>query len=47
VGARASFGIDFLIQDRADVFLEIAPGLILVPDMKPFINFGLGGRYFF
>jgi hypothetical protein len=47
VGARASFGMEFIIKDVADVFLELVPVLELVPDTDVDINFGLGFRYFF
>ena len=48
LAARIPVGIDFQFSNLPlDLFLEIAPGLKLIPDVEFNVDAGLGIRYFF
>lgn len=48
VAARLPIGIDFeFAQAHLDVFIEIAPQLVISPGFTPFIDGAVGVRYFF
>ncbi len=48
LGGRIPVGISFLSQELPlDIFLEIAPGIRLVPDVQPVYGAGVGVRYRF
>jgi len=51
VGARFPFGLTMVFQAPFDVFLELAPGMVLfAPDPHPIrfdIDIALGGRFYF
>lgn len=48
LGARVPLGIAWIPAGLPiDVFLEIAPGLFLLPETNPDLDAGLGLRYFF
>ena len=48
VGARIPIGLAYMFEDAPlDIFLEIVPGLDLIPSTDFAINGGIGIRYFF
>jgi hypothetical protein len=47
VGARGVVGVTYLFDQPFDVFLELAPTLILAPGPGFGIDLGLGGRFYF
>lgn len=46
-GARAVFGLSYLFPQPFDVFLELAPTLVVAPSTGFGIDSGLGGRFYF
>lgn len=48
IGARVPLGLAYLFEDvPIDVFLEVAPGLALLPDLDFTMGGGIGCRYWF
>lgn len=47
IGLRVPIGIQWWPVEQLEVFLEIAPGILLVPSTDPDIGAGLGLRYHF
>ena len=48
VGARGTVGIEYLFAKAPlDIFLEVSPGVFVVPSTDGFVGVGLGMRYFF
>ena len=48
VGARVPIGLDYLFSGApVDIFVEIVPGLTLIPDIDFDIDGGIGIRYWF
>ena len=48
LGARVPLGLAYQFEEApVDIFLEIAPGISLLPEIKFYMGGGLGARYFF
>jgi hypothetical protein len=47
LGARGVVGVTYIFEQPFDVFLELAPTLLLAPDVGVGIDAGLGGRFYF
>lgn len=48
VGARAPIGLSFFIPDTSfEIFLELGPSLLIIPETDFEFNGGLGIRYYF
>jgi hypothetical protein len=48
IGARVPLGVDYLFDGTPlDVFIEIVPGLAIIPDTKFDMGGGIGVRYWF
>ncbi len=48
IGARVPVGLDYIFDGTPlDVFIEIVPGLALIPDTKFDMGGGIGVRYWF
>jgi hypothetical protein len=48
IGARVPLGINYLFDDvPLDIFLEVAPGMLITPDTKFDMGGGIGVRYWF
>ncbi len=47
-GGRGVVGLEYIFPSAPlDAFLEIAPGISVLPETKPIVNASLGMRYFF
>ncbi len=48
MGARIPLGVEWIPQDtKFGIFVEIVPGLGIIPSMFAFLNLGIGARYYF
>ena len=48
MGIRVPFGLDYMFSEApVDIFLEVAPGLDLLPATTFWMDGGIGVRYFF
>ncbi len=47
IGLRVPVGVQWWPVDQLELFLEIAPGILLIPATKPDIGAGLGLRFHF
>jgi hypothetical protein len=48
MGIRVPFGLDYMFSEApVDIFLEVAPGLDLLPATAFWMDGGIGVRYFF
>jgi hypothetical protein len=48
LGARVPLGIEWIAPDpRIGVFIEIVPGLAIIPRTAGFVDAGIGARYYF
>ncbi|MCK5153982.1 MAG: hypothetical protein KAQ93_06440 [Spirochaetales bacterium] len=47
IGFRVPIGVQWWPVEQLEIFLEIAPGILLIPATEPDIGAGLGLRYHF
>ncbi len=48
LGVRGVLGVEYQFADAPfDAFLEVGPGINIVPNTHPDVSVGLGARYFF
>jgi len=47
IGIRLPVGVQFFPKKRIEIFFELAPGIMIIPDTEISFNIGLGCRYYF
>ena len=47
IGFRVPIGVQWWPVEQLEIFLEIAPGILLLPATEPDMGAGLGIRYHF